>query len=59
LTGNRKFDVTLSDEAIDLTKARRIEAHAPSPHVLLGRPQQLGNGGQEQARGRERNPSLS
>ena len=58
LSGNRKFDVTLSDEAIDLTKARRIEAHAPSPHVLLGRPQ-LGNGGQEQTRGRERNPSLS
>ena len=59
LSGNRKFDVTLSDEAIDLTKARRIEAHAPSPHVLLGRPQQLGNSVQEQARGRERNPSLS
>jgi len=59
LSGNRKFDVTLSDEAIDLTKARRIEAHAPAPHVLLGRPQQLGNSVQEQARGRERNPSLS
>jgi signal transduction histidine kinase len=59
LSGNRKFDVTLSDEAIDLTKARRIEAHAPSPHVLLGRPQQLGNSVQEQARGRERNPSPS
>jgi len=59
LSGNRKFDVTLSDEAIDLTKARRVEPHAPSPHVLLGRPQQLGNSVQEQARGRERNPSLS
>ncbi len=59
LSGNRKFDVTLSDEAIDLTKARRIEAHSPSPHVLLGHPQQLGSGGQDHARGRERNPSLS
>ncbi|MGA7495262.1 MAG: ATP-binding protein [Isosphaeraceae bacterium] len=59
LSGNRKFDVTLSDEAIDLTKARRIEAHAPPPHVPLGRPQQIGNGALEQARGRERNPSLS
>jgi len=59
LSGNRKFDVTLSDEAIDLTKARRIEARAPSLHVLLGRLQQLGNSGQDQARGRERNPSLS
>ncbi len=59
LSGSRKFDVTLSDEAIDLTKARRIEAHAPSPHVVLGRPQQLGAGGQEQARSRERNPTLS
>jgi hypothetical protein len=51
--------VTLSDEAIDLTKARRIEAHAPPPHVPLGRPQQIGNGALEQARSRERNPSLS
>jgi signal transduction histidine kinase len=59
LSGNRKFDVTVSDEAIDLTKARRIEAHAPPPHVPLGRPQQIGSGALEQARGRERNPSLS
>jgi len=59
LSGNRKFDVALSDEAIDLTKARRIEAHAPPPHVPLGRPQQIGNGALEQARSRERNPSLS
>ena len=59
LSGNRKFEVTLSDETIDLTKARRIEPHAPPPHVPLGRPQQVGNGALEQARGRERNPSLS
>ena len=59
LSGNRKFDVTLSDEAIDLTKARRIEAYAPPPHVPLGRPQQIGHGALEQARSRERNPSLS
>ncbi len=59
LVGNRKFDVALSDEAIDLSKARRIETHAPPPHVLLGRPPQLGTGGPEQARTRERKPSLS
>ena len=29
LPGNRKFEVTLSDERIDLTKARRIETHLP------------------------------
>jgi two-component system sensor histidine kinase BarA len=57
--GNRKFDVNLSDETIDLSKARRIEPHAPVPHVPLGRPQQAGNGAQEPARNRERNPSLS
>ena len=31
LPGNRKFEVTLSDERIDLTKARRIEPHPPCP----------------------------
>jgi two-component system, NarL family, sensor histidine kinase BarA len=37
LSGNRKFEVALSDERIDLTKARRIEARAPLPHLDLGR----------------------
>ena len=38
LSGNRKFEVTLSDERIDLTKARRIEPRPPLPHLDLGRP---------------------
>ena len=33
LSGNRKFEVTLSDERIDLTKARRIEPRPPLPHL--------------------------
>ena len=33
LPGNRKFEVTLADERIDLTKAKRIEPHAPLPHL--------------------------
>jgi two-component system, NarL family, sensor histidine kinase BarA len=35
LPGNRKFEVMLADERIDLTKARRIEPHAPLPHLAL------------------------
>jgi two-component system, NarL family, sensor histidine kinase BarA len=35
LPGNRKFEVTLADERIDLTKARRIEPHLPLPHLAL------------------------
>ena len=31
LPGNRKFEVTLSDERIDLTKARRVDAHFRCP----------------------------
>lgn len=37
LSGNRKFEVALSDERIDLTKARRIEPRPPLPHLDLGR----------------------
>jgi two-component system, NarL family, sensor histidine kinase BarA len=44
LPGNRKFEVNLSDERIDLTKARRIDAKAPlnllgpaGPEVLAPR----------------------
>ena len=35
LPGNRKFEVMLADERIDLTKARRIEPHPPLPHLAL------------------------
>jgi signal transduction histidine kinase len=61
LAGNRKFEVNLSDERIDLTKARRIETHAPLPHLALGRPQTvLAEGeGYDPLRGRRRNPSAT
>ena len=39
LTGSRRFEVALSDETIDLSKARRIEPHAPPPHLSLARSQ--------------------
>ena len=38
LPGNRKFEVNLSDERIDLTKARRVEPRAPLAHLDLTRP---------------------
>jgi two-component system, NarL family, sensor histidine kinase BarA len=61
LPGNRKFEVTLSDERIDLTKARRIEAHAPLPHLSLGRPSPMLPDSEvyDPARGRKRNPSAT
>jgi two-component system, NarL family, sensor histidine kinase BarA len=61
LPGNRKFEVTLSDERIDLTKARRIEAHPPLPHLPLGRPSPILPDGEvyDPARGRKRNPSAT
>ena len=59
LPGNRRFEVTLSDETIDLSKARRIEPHAPLPHVPLGRSQPAGKGAPEPARSRDRNPSIT
>ena len=60
LPGNRRFEVDLSDETIDLSKARRIEPHAPPPHLPLGRPQHdRQTAAPEPARSRERNPSLS
>ena len=44
LPGNRKFDVNLSDERIDLTKARRVETRAAlgnlsliAPELAIGR----------------------
>ena len=39
LAGSRRFEVALSDETIDLSKARRIEPHAPPPHLTLARSQ--------------------
>jgi signal transduction histidine kinase len=33
LPGNRKFEVTLSDERIDLSKAKRIEPRGSLPHI--------------------------
>ena len=61
LPGNRKFEVTLSDERIDLTKARRVEAHPPLPHLSLGRPGQVPAEGDpyDPSRGRKRNPSVT
>jgi two-component system, NarL family, sensor histidine kinase BarA len=62
LPGNRKFfEVTLSDERIDLTKARRVEAHPPLPHLSLGRPGPIGSESDsyDPSRGRKRNPSVT
>ncbi len=61
LAGNRKFDVNLSDERIDLSKARRVETHAPLPHLALGRPQSMRSDGEtfDPLRGRKRNPSAT
>jgi two-component system, NarL family, sensor histidine kinase BarA len=62
LPGNRKFEVTLSDERIDLTKARRIEPHPSLPHLNLARPSPIvppiGEAG-DPSRGRKRNPSVT
>jgi signal transduction histidine kinase len=57
LAGSRRFEVALSDETIDLSKARRIEPHAPPPHLALGRsqPQAAGKAGSEPLHGGERN----
>jgi signal transduction histidine kinase len=38
LAGNRKFEVNLSDERIDLTKARRVEPRPNLPHLPLAIP---------------------
>jgi signal transduction histidine kinase len=59
LPGNRKFEVTLSDERIDLTKARRVEPGPPLPHLYLGRQPSLPTPGDhaDPLRWRSRNPS--
>ena len=59
LSGNRKFEVNLSDERVDLTKARRVEPRPPLPHLVLGRPSSLSppTDAGDQHRWRRRNPS--
>jgi two-component system, NarL family, sensor histidine kinase BarA len=62
LPGNRKFEVTLSDERIDLTKARRIEPHPSLPHLNLARPAPIVSpisDAVDPSRGRKRNPSVT
>jgi signal transduction histidine kinase len=61
LAGSRKFDVNLSDERIDLTKARRVETHSPLPHLAIGRPQSIlaDSEAYDPFRGRKRNPSAT
>jgi signal transduction histidine kinase len=61
LAGSRKFDVNLSDERIDLTKARRVETHAPLPHLALARSQSTVSDREayDPIRGRKRNPSAT
>jgi signal transduction histidine kinase len=58
LPGNRKFEVTLSDEKIDLSKARRIEPHGPLPQLAGGHIQQSGSATPEAVFSRERNPAV-
>jgi signal transduction histidine kinase len=41
LSGHRKFEVNLSDERVDLTKARRVEPRPALPHLSVSRPQSL------------------
>jgi signal transduction histidine kinase len=36
LPGNRRFEVNLSDERVDLSKARRVEPRGPIPHLPVG-----------------------
>jgi signal transduction histidine kinase len=61
LPGNRKFEVTLSDERIDLTKARRIETRSPLPQLSIARPGPVLPEGDAHnpVRGRKRNSSVS
>jgi signal transduction histidine kinase len=43
LAGNRKFEVNLSDERIDLSKARRVEPRSTLPHIPMGGAPRAGN----------------
>jgi signal transduction histidine kinase len=44
LPGNRKFEVDLADERVDLSKARRVETRPPLHHLALGRPSPVAGG---------------
>ncbi|WP_165252687.1 ATP-binding protein [Paludisphaera soli] len=55
LVGNHRFEVNLSDERIDLSKARRIEPQPSFPHMPLARPQPGGGRGPDPARGLGKN----
>ena len=61
LPGNRKFEVTLADERIDLTKAKRIEPHPRLPQLAITRtaPTLPEPDPVDPARGRKRNPSVT
>src|SRR5262249_35659718 len=41
IRGNRKFEVVLPDERVDLSKARRVEPRAPLLHLPLSGPESL------------------
>lgn len=41
IPGNRKFEVVLSDERVDLSKARRVEPRAPLHHLPPSGPESL------------------
>jgi signal transduction histidine kinase len=41
LAGNRKFEVNLTDERIDLSKARRVEPRGNLPHLPVGLPRSV------------------
>jgi signal transduction histidine kinase len=59
LPGNRKFEVNLSDERVDLTKARRVEPRPALPHLSVGRTPSLPPPADpaDAQRWRRRNPS--
>ncbi len=61
LPGKSKFEVILSDERVDLTKARRVETRASLPHLSLARPAATaqGDGDHDAARTRERDPLVT
>ncbi len=57
LPGNRKFEVNLSDERVDLSKARRVELRTPLVHLNARSPEPVGpaSGLSEPIRGSGRN----
>nr|WP_303652705.1 ATP-binding protein [Paludisphaera mucosa] len=55
LAGNHRFDVNLTDERVDLSKARRIEPQPSFPHLPLSRPQAGGGLGPDPLRGLGKN----